>query len=46
MLFISEKQTKMYCIGYDGYKKIKGVKLSILVDLNGLPLSLTIVLAN
>ncbi|MGB9939370.1 transposase [Methanosarcina sp.] len=31
---------------YDGYKKVKGVKLSVLVDLQGLPLSIIIVPAN
>lgn len=33
-------------IGYDGYKKIKGTKLSALVDKNGLPLSVFIAPAN
>ena len=27
-------------IAYDGYRKVKGVKLSVLVDLQGLPLLL------
>lgn len=33
-------------IGYDGYKKVKGVKLSVLVDSQELPLSIIIVPAN
>ena len=33
-------------IGYDGHKKVKGIKLSVLVDLQGLPLSIIIVPAN
>lgn len=37
---------KIENIRYDGYKKIKGVKLSFLVNLNGLPLSLNIVPVN
>jgi len=32
--------------GYDGYKKIKGNKLSALVDRNGLPLACTVAQAN
>ncbi len=33
-------------IGYYGHKKIKGIKLSVLVDLQGLPLSIIVVPAN
>lgn len=33
-------------IGYDGYKKVKGVKISVLVNLGGLPLSIIIVPPN
>jgi hypothetical protein len=33
-------------IGYDGYKKVKGVKLSFLVDSQALTLSIIIVPAN
>jgi transposase len=33
-------------IGYDGHKKVKGIKLSVLVDLQGLPLSIIVVPAN
>ncbi|WP_082098677.1 MULTISPECIES: transposase [unclassified Methanosarcina] len=33
-------------MGYDGYKKVKGVKISVLVDLEGLPLSIIVVPAN
>jgi transposase len=32
--------------GYDGYKKVKGNKLSALVDRNGLPLACTVAPAN
>ena len=32
--------------GYDGYKKVKGSKLSALVDRNGLPLACTVGAAN
>ena len=32
--------------GYDGYKKVKGVKLSVLVDSQELPLSIIVVPAN
>ncbi|RPJ66896.1 MAG: hypothetical protein EHM20_17395 [Alphaproteobacteria bacterium] len=31
---------------YDGYKKVKGVKLSVLVDLGVLPLSIIVAPAN
>jgi hypothetical protein len=33
-------------IGYDGYKKVKGVKLSVLVNLQELPLSIIVAPAN
>ena len=33
-------------MGYDGFKKIKGIKIGILTDRNGLPLSLFISPAN
>jgi transposase len=33
-------------IGYDGYKKVNGNKLSALVDRNGLPLACTVAPAN
>ncbi|WP_366515159.1 transposase [Methanoculleus sp.] len=33
-------------IGYDGYKKVNGNKLSVLVDRNGLPLACTVSPAN
>ncbi|WP_083755878.1 transposase [Methanosarcina acetivorans] len=33
-------------MGYDGHKKVKGIKLSVLVDLQGLPLSIIVVPAN
>ncbi|WP_343241688.1 IS5 family transposase [Methanoculleus sp. UBA312] len=33
-------------MGYDGYKKVKGNKLSALVDRNGLPLACTVFPAN
>ncbi len=33
-------------IGYNGYKKVKGSKISILVDKDGLPLSVALVPAN
>ena len=33
-------------IGFDGHKKVKGIKLGVLVDLQGLPLSIIVVPAN
>ncbi|MFV8417567.1 transposase, partial [Methanosarcina mazei] len=33
-------------MGYDGHKKVKGIKISVLVDLQGLPLSIIVVPAN
>ncbi|WP_141241809.1 transposase [Methanosarcina spelaei] len=33
-------------MGYDGHKKIKGIKISVLVDLQGLNLSIIIVPTN
>lgn len=33
-------------IGYDSYKKVKGIKLSVLTGLQGLPLSIIVVSAN
>ncbi|WP_156161218.1 transposase [Methanosarcina sp. 1.H.A.2.2] len=33
-------------MGYDGYKKVKRVKISVLVDLEGLTLSIIVVPAN
>ena len=38
--------TKGGSTGYDGYKKVKGNKLSALVDRNGLPLTCTVSPAN
>ncbi|WP_394339272.1 transposase [Methanosarcina sp. UBA5] len=33
-------------MGYDGHKKVKGIKISVLVDLQGLTLSIIVVPAN
>jgi hypothetical protein len=39
-------QLKKGIIGFDSHKKVKGIKLSALVDLQGLPLSIINVPAN
>ncbi len=45
-MILNQSQLKKGIIGYDGHKKIKGVKLSAAVDDSGLPISIFIAPAN